>query len=335
MTAPIVAFFNNKGGVGKTTLVHHVGAAMADRRLRVLIADGDPQSNLTSACLFDERVAQLWLEEDRPNTIYRAIRPQLDGDGPVVVPVCEPVSERLSLLPGDLALSATEDSFASSWNGCLGEDNKFSVRVTTSLWKMLRLGADDIEADIVLLDLGPNLGSINRAALLASDYIVVPVGADLFSLQGMKNFGPRLRSWRSAWQQDRLPRAIAKLADPLPDGSMQPIGYVVLQHTERLERMTAAYARFGDRYPEAFRKWILDSPVVAIDEARDPYLLGKVRHYRSLMAIAHEARKPVFKLLPADGAVGSLAKLAHEAWGHFREVADKILEKVGVVPPGA
>ncbi len=331
MTAPIVAFFNNKGGVGKTTLVHHVGAAMSERGLRVIIADGDPQSNLTSACLFDDRIERLWTDENQPNTIYRAIRPQLDGEGAVSIPVCEPVSELLWLLPGDLALSATEDHFASAWNDCLREDNKLPVRITTSLWRILRLAGESIEADIVLLDLGPNLGSINRAALLASDHIVVPVGADLFSLQGIKNFGPRLRAWRTEWQQDRLPRARKRVPDALPDGTMQPIGYVVLQHTERLERMTAAYRRFGDRYPEAFRKYVLGLDPDEI-ESPDPFLLGKVRHYRSLMAIAHEARKPLFKLLPADGAIGAHAKLAHEAWGHFREVADKILTRVGVAP---
>ena len=59
MTPPVITFFNNKGGVGKTTLVYHVAWMLADRGHRVVAADLDPQANLTAAFLDDEEIEQL------------------------------------------------------------------------------------------------------------------------------------------------------------------------------------------------------------------------------------------------------------------------------------
>lgn len=91
-----------------------------------------------------------------------------------------------------------------------------------------------VHADVAFVDVGPNLGAINRAALLASDDLVVPLAADLFSLQGLRNLGPTLREWRQQWQSLGLPRVPASIAAPA--GAMRPLGYVVLQHAVRLDR---------------------------------------------------------------------------------------------------
>ena len=51
-----------------------------------------------------------------------------------------------------------------------------------------------MEARIILIDVGPNLGALNRAALICAEHVILPLAADLFSIQGMENLGPRLRS---------------------------------------------------------------------------------------------------------------------------------------------
>lgn len=78
MTAPIIAFFNNKGGVGKTSLVYHVAWMFADRGVRVVAADLDPQANLTAAFLDERRVMELW---DQGRTVFGGLRPLLEGTG--------------------------------------------------------------------------------------------------------------------------------------------------------------------------------------------------------------------------------------------------------------
>ena len=58
-----------------------------------------------------------------------------------------------------------------------------------------------------------------------------------------------------------------------------------------------------------------------------------VKHYRSLMAMAHSARKPVFHLKAADGALGAHATAAQRAGGEFRELASRIAAQVGLTLP--
>jgi cellulose biosynthesis protein BcsQ len=62
MTVPVLTFFNNKGGVGKTSLAYHLAWMLSDVGYRVLACDLDPQANLTAAFLDEERLETLWNE---------------------------------------------------------------------------------------------------------------------------------------------------------------------------------------------------------------------------------------------------------------------------------
>ena len=96
-----IAFFNNKGGVGKTSLVYHLAWMYADQGLSVIAADLDPQSNLTSMFLEDDRLEQLWPDDDGSKSVYGAIQPILEGTGDVADPYIEDVADNISLLLGD------------------------------------------------------------------------------------------------------------------------------------------------------------------------------------------------------------------------------------------
>jgi len=220
MSIPVIAFFNNKGGVGKTSLVYHIAWMFSDLNLRVLAADLDPQSNLSAAFLDEGRLEELWPENEHTSTIYGAIRPLQRGIGDISPPRLEKINDRLALVPGDMSLSAFEDDLSQVWPKCLDKDER-SFRVMSAFWRILQQGAEDRQAQVVLMDLGPNLGAINRAALIASDYVVVPLGPDLFSLQGLHNLGPTLRVWRKGWSE-RLTKSPGKDL-VLPKGNMEPI----------------------------------------------------------------------------------------------------------------
>lgn len=162
---------------------------------------------------------------------------------------------------------------------------------------MIKNVADARSSDVTLLDVGPNLGALNRAALVAADAVVVPLAADLFSLRGLRNLGPTLREWRDGWHT-RSQRPLASGLS-LPAGTMQPIGYVVLQHAAKKANEPArAYSRWIERFPKAFHESLLgDEP----PSGSDPYCLAMLRHFRSLLPLSLEARKPVFDLKAADG----------------------------------
>lgn len=119
MTPPVITFFNNKGGVGKTSLVYHLAWMFADLGYRVVAADFDPQANLTAAFLDEEEVEQLWSSTE-PRSIWSAIRPFVEeGEAIGLVTPTLTTDERLALLPGDLTLSRFEDDLSSQWRECL------------------------------------------------------------------------------------------------------------------------------------------------------------------------------------------------------------------------
>lgn len=330
MNAPVVAFFNNKGGVGKTSLVYHVAWMMAEQGRQVVAADLDPQANLTASFLDEEQLESLWpMQQDghggSRRTIFGSLAPLIRGVGDIAEPPLIEVGDRLSLLPGDLNLSSFEDDLSSQWSGCI-DGSERAFRVISAFWRLLTWAARHLDAELVLVDIGPNLGAINRSALVAADHVVIPLGPDLFSVQGLQNLGPTVRRWRREWV-DRVP----KNPDPsleLPAGSMSPAGYVLLGHGVRLGRPVKAYQRWMARIPEVYRTAVLDVSEAAPRVDDDPYCLGQLKHYHSLMPLAYEVRKPLFALKAADGAFGGHQAAVAGARADFTRLTARILDEI-------
>ena len=336
MSVPILTFFNNKGGVGKTSLIYHLAWMFASMRKRVVIADLDPQANLTAAFLDENKIEKIWNNSKPGSTVYQCVRP-LTGVGDIVQPVLQNVATDLYLLPGDVALSGFEDALSAEWPNSMGDNNLYRpMRILTAFWQVMQMAADKIQADMILVDIGPNLGAINRSVLLATNYVAIPLGADLFSLQGLSNLGPTLKSWKSLWKKrlDNWKDSPEEKQYPefrLPAGEMQPIGYLCQQHSVRLDRPVKAYDKWVQRIPNAYREAVLEeAPVHDMKQERDPYCLATIKHYRSLVPMAQEHRKPIFNLTSADGAIGSHANAVADAKKDFRKLVQKIANQMGI-----
>jgi chromosome partitioning protein len=301
-----------------------------DLGLRVLAADLDPQANLTTMFLDEDDLESLWPAGMPGRTVLGPLLPLLEGEGGIADPHVEDISG-IGLLAGDLALSGFEDELSQQWPYCL-EGKARAFRVIGAFHQILARAAVMRGADVVLIDVGPNLGAINRAALIAADYVVIPLAPDLFSLKGLQNLGPRLRDWRGGWTE-RLRKSPPGL--DLPQGRMDPIGYVVLQHAARLDRPVKAYAKWMARIPGVYREAVLAEvvPQAGVSIAGDPNCLSTLKHYRSLMPLAQEARKPMFFLKPADGAIGGHAQAVQDCYRDFRALAVEIGKRTGVRTP--
>ena len=321
-----IAFFNNKGGVGKTSLVYHLSWMFADHGIKTLAVDLDPQANLTAMFLDEDRLEQLWPDDEHPDTVYGAIRPILRGTGDISKPSVEMITNNLGLIPGDLGLSRFEDKLSDAWPRCHNRDES-AFRTMTAFHRLVQRGSE-WGAELVLIDVGPNLGAINRSALIASDQVCLPLAPDLFSLQGLKNLGPTLREWRTVGAE-LLTKAPADL--PMPRGAMKPVGYIVMQHGILDTRPVKAYKRWMDRIPLVYRDAVLDEPITSLPlVAQDPYCLSLLKHYRSLMPMAMEARKPIFFLKSADGAIGAHIEAVRNCYMDFQKLAGKIAAAAGI-----
>ena len=327
----IIAFFNTTGGVGRTSLVYHLAWMFADRGVPVLAADLDPQANLTAMFLNEERLEEIWPEDgEHPATVYGAVRPILRGIGDIAAPPVEQIVPNLGLLPGDLGLSGFEDKLSDAWPRCHNSDEA-AFRIMTAFHRLMHEMADGW-AELVLIDVGPNLGAINRAALIASDHVCVPLAPDLYSLQGLKNLGPALIGWRATWA-DLITKAPKDLS--LPAGSMSPAGYVVMQHGMRDSRPVKAYQRWMDKIPPVYRTAVLGKPTAGVvpKVENDPNCLAQLKHYRSLMPLAMEAHKPMFHLKPADGAIGAHGEAVRDCKDDFLRLARKVGAAAGLKLP--
>ncbi len=301
---------------------------------KTLVVDLDPQSNLTSYFQEEDTLYSLWLDKDSRRTVFKAIEPFLEGTGDINILTPLNISDNLYLVCGDLRLGRFEDRLATEWSGCF-QDDKAALRVTTAFYRMIQQCAEDTDATITLMDLGPNLGALNRAATLSADYLVIPMGADMFSLQGLSNLGETVTKWRADWNRITNDGG-RKESFALPSASMTPIGYIVLQHAVRLDRPVKTYEKWLKRIPGQYRTSFLDT-TLALDplnpDGLDEHCLATLRHYRSLMPMAHEARKPVFDLRPGDGAIGGHGKLAAQAYLEFEELCTAILKRIETAPP--
>jgi len=331
VSVPVLTFFNNKGGVGKTSLVYHLSWMFSELGYNVVTADLDAQANLTAAYLDEDELERLWDTSSDPTTIYRAIEPLIQV-GDIREPRIVSITDSLHLVPGDVALASFEDALSEEWPKSMGDDKSGSLyrpfRILTAFWQVAQKAAHMVRADIILVDVGPNLGAINRSALIASDFVAIPLGADLFSLQGLKNLGPTLYSWRSLWK-----RRLENWSSPefeLPQGKMTPLGYIVQQHSVRLSRPVKAYDKWVNRMPSVYHEHVLRDTTGATRPDQDPQCLITLKHYRSLIPMGQEARKPIFKLTSADGAIGSHAQAVAEAYKDFRSLADKLLDKMNI-----
>jgi cellulose biosynthesis protein BcsQ len=326
MSIPVITFFNNKGGVGKTSLVYHLAWMFSKQGKQVVALDLDPQANLTAAFLDEDKLESLWENSTGPATIYRAVQP-LTEVGDLQEPILTSIAGGLHLIPGDVALAGFEETLSNVWPESMGDNNLYRpFRILTAFWQVAQRAAQQVQADLILADVGPNLGAINRSVLIGSDFVVIPLGADLFSLQGLKNLGPTLRSWRNLWRK-RLDNWHTPSFD-LPQGEMRPLGYIIQQHSVRLSRPVLAYDRWVNRMPGVYHQSVLAESGGGFAPASDPHCLGTLKHYRSLVPMAQEARKPIFALTPADGAIGNHAVGVQEAFGDFQTLAQKILTKM-------
>ncbi|MFG0255614.1 MAG: ParA family protein, partial [Rhodopirellula sp. JB053] len=177
-----ICFFNNKGGVGKTTLVANVAAFLATmRERRVLVVDADPQCNATQLILGDRYVTKLYGRKSRastsrkpmpPLTLYDILRPIAIGDSSITEPAMAQAKENrfgVDLLPGDPRVALLEDKLSQAWLELSGGDIG-GARQTN--WNGQLISHIEESYDFIFYDVGPSLGALNRSVLLGADYFV-------------------------------------------------------------------------------------------------------------------------------------------------------------------
>ncbi|MBL4620278.1 MAG: hypothetical protein JKX88_09310, partial [Marinicaulis sp.] len=181
-----------------------------------------------------------------------------------------------------------------------------------------------------LVDLGPNLGALNRAVLASSNYFITPVAPDLFSIQGTENLGDKLVSWRREWDQINAAWNDDSLA--IPSGQPTYLGYVIQMHNLRSrseDGMTQGWGIYGDELEPAIQRNIVEKldpldQVIKWDDSS--YLLGRIPNLHSLIPYSLAARKPVFSCTSRDGLRCAHISRASNTREHFDGIVNTLYE---------
>jgi chromosome partitioning protein len=308
-----LVLFNSKGGVGTTTLAFNIAHMMSRQGLRVVVLDCDPQCSISSLFLSEEALFELWEEPDRTGrTVARCVDLVRRGEGDVVVPALIPAADNLWLLPGELTLSRFEQTLTEEWPRLRSTGGEQALNVIKALDVLSSLAAEKVASDLVLFDVGPSLGALNRAALTACDAVLLPLAPDFFSVQGMKTIGPMLREWQNEWQS---------VCAHEPCHRFEPIGYLVQQHLARSDRPVAGYRRWFEQIPQVFHEHVLGEQRSATTSEDDPYCIALLKHFASLVPLAQLARKPLFDLKRADGVAGGQVQAVAHCRREFEHLA--------------
>lgn len=324
-----LTFFNNKGGVGKTTLLCNVAAYFAiDKSKNVLVIDADPQCNATQY-MFKEPALSGFYERADSFTISNIVKPLSLGKG-YIDDIRPERAERfgVDVIPGDPSLALTEDLLARDWGSATGGDLR-GIR-TTLLFSELLKKCDGY--DIVIFDVGPSLGSINRAVLIASDCFVAPMSIDIFSIKAIDNIAVWLKTWRKQW------RAALANADETEDELSEAhaltfLGYVSQQYIAKTKdgtkRAVNAYDKIMSQFESVITKKL--TPELGSDgEFGIDFNLGSIPNLHSLIPMSQSNRVPVFELKSADGVRGAHFTKVKDSRAIFGAVGDRILEKMAL-----
>lgn len=325
-----IGFFNNKGGVGKTTLLCNVAASLSmTKKLKILVIDADPQCNSSAYLLPNEQLETLLFDKNAKSldSFYEPVR-RGHGYSTELPTISRSHRFEVDIIVGDPKLSIREDLLATDWLDTLnGGPRGFQ---TTYVIKELISRLHNY--DVVLVDMGPSLGALNRSILLAVDYFIMPLSVDIFSLMAVDNIIRSFTNWKKGLI-DAIDRHEAKegckftINDMPVEWSLDFAGYVTQQYQ--------AKAKEGVRQPVAAYEKIIHAQRDELLKLCDFFKeniketdLGIIPTLSSVVPLSQQAHAPIFALDARDGIVGSHYTRVNEAGKFFHSIADKISKRV-------
>lgn len=321
----IISLFNNKGGVGKSTLAFHLSHILAEMGHKTLMIDLDPQCNLTIYGMEEDDLHRMWAEEDdfiedfdsaikkisqeeygkfikSPRTIHFILKPTEDGRGELSsLPPPVNLKSNLDLIPGRLTVHKYENKISERWSGAYVGD-PLSIRTVTNI----RTVAEDYSKihsyEFVIVDTSPSLGSLNKVIISTVDGFLIPALPDMFSMYGIRNIGSALKQWKKEFttvygliSEDKRKK--------FPLNFVRFLGYTVYNAKKYTGAtpwdLAQAHYNYAQQIPQTIEKYI--SPEVrdhlSAEQASLPIGMTAVMHsHNTLPSMAQKYKSPIWKV---------------------------------------
>ena len=326
-----ICFFNNKGGVGKTTLLCNLASYLASQKgQRVLVIDADPQCNASAYLLEDQRLEQILLNQTH-NSLDAYYEPIRKGQGFAAALPTIIRSERfgVDVIVGDPRLSVREDLLSTDW----ADTRSGSPRGFQTTFAIRHLLSRLPNYDLVFIDMGPSLGALNRSVLLGADSFLMPLSVDIFSLMAIGNILNAFATWKTDLTVAVERHLAQEGGDFLVAGKpvtwgLEFSGYVMQQYRAKKKE--------GERVAVGAFERIIEQQRVEVQRISDFFgcgdqnmNLGEVPTLSSVIPLSQQAHAPIFDLGAQDGIVGSQYTRVSEAREFFAKIADRLLARIG------
>ena len=329
-----IAVFNNKGGVGKTTLAYHLAYALAEMGHKTLLVDLDPQCNLTLYGLTPEELHGIWNTEDDfiddfararkkistegfeeivkgIRSIHFLLKPTEDGTSDLDHP-SKPLElhPNLGLIPGRLSIHMFENKMAKMWSEVYRGDPQ-AIRLITKIRNIFKEYARTFSYEFIVIDTSPSLGILNKVIISTVDGFIIPCMPDMFSLYGIQNIGKSLGEWKQEFD------IILKLLSDdkrtyFPDKFVRFLGFTIFNArkytgTSNPWDLSTAHYNYAKQIPATIKKYItpeLRRHLSAV-QLEEPIGATAIMHsHNTLPSMSQKYRKPIWEV-PSCGNLDS------------------------------
>ena len=362
-----ISVFNNKGGVGKTTLTYHLANALAELGYKVLMVDADPQCNLTIFSVDSETISKIWEPEDpyidegieitrataskpqikkllsNTRSLHFLLKPTEEGTGEFdnLSPPLN-LAKNLDLIPGRLSLHSYEEKVASRWADAYRGDS-LAIRTMTRIRNLAEEYSAIHSYDFVIIDTSPSLGALNKVIISTVDGFFVPAYPDLFSLYGIRNIGKSLSKWKRDF--DTLYQLISTdKRKQFPTRFVTFLGYTIYNakkytYTPAYKwNLAQAHLSFAEKIPKEIKTYIapeLRSHITAV-ELETPIGETAVMHtHNTFPALAQHYHVPMWKVpsistldMEHQNTVAGAAQRYRDTKDAYKSFARDLLKRV-------
>ena len=366
----IVSLFNNKGGVGKTTLAFHLSWILSEMGKKVLIIDLDPQCNLTICGINEDSLENIWKEEDsfideyekalrekseqelkdinsKPRSIHYLLKPTEDGLDDLKdeeLPPAIKLNGNLGLIPGRLTINRYENVISERWSQAY-QGVPLSIRTITRIRAIAEAYAQRDGYDFVLIDTSPSLGALNKVIISTVDGFIVPCLPDMFSMYGIRNIGSSLKQWKQEF--DTIYKLISNSKrERFPNEFVQFLGYTIYnakKYQKHLNEwdLAQAHYNYAQKIPSVIEKYVVEEvrKHLSSDMVHNPIGNTAVMHsHNTLPNMSQKYKKPIWEVPNCDldsedksTIKGNASSLYYPTREKYRVFAEAFLERIATL----
>ena len=294
-----LVFFNNKWWVWKTTIAYNTAVKFSEKWYKTVLVDLDTQCNLSRLVIWESFEQSLF--SDVENNIYWILKWVIEWWSDIDLSM-KPIqiSNNLYIIPWSLKLSRYDNLLLTAYNQAAAGENIWYFQTSAINRYLSKLWMDE-EIDLFIIDCSPNLWLLNRIILLWSDYFIVPLMPDAFSLQWVENLWITLEEWKKNWKNTGKALASSIPSEQVLNGEWLFIWYIVNSYNQYADRPIKSHNEWIGKIPLAIKEYLSEKHCKnwLVEKSRKESLMN-IKDFWELSSDSHRTNKAIFNLKPGD-----------------------------------